>query len=221
MPLNHSEYGKLPLPPKEAIMGNLSDIHSNPDFIKEGIKEGIKEAIKANTGLTNTKDIDAVYTAFKDIKAEAMDGVLDLVKTEAKRTGRLAKFVLGELDQNKLDAIAKGTHPDGLLEKPVAKMTKAEKLQQTAHIAANYPEVYTKALAEKQDVCKMVEIFSSRQELSLKDKLVAMNTAITNPKTDIPQTKPVYGPQVNTATTSHVQKVSDQRQQYQSTQVSR
>ena len=138
-----SNYGQLPKPTAASPHLNLSD----PAFQKEMLKTAVMTIV----GLTKPKDVEKVANALGNVQPESRDAVLGLVKTESQRTG-IGKLLRGAINTDKLAIIAKGAQTDGLLEKPVAEMTKDERLQQTAHIAANYPEVYKQAKDWKQDV---------------------------------------------------------------------
>jgi hypothetical protein len=168
-----SNYGQLPKPTAASPHLNLSD----PAFQKEMLETAVMTIV----GLTKPKDVEKVANALGSVQPESRDAVLDLVKTESQRTG-IGKLLRGAINTDKLAIIAKGAQTDGLLEKPVAKMSKEERLQQTAHIAANYPEVYKQAKDGKQDVCKFAEEYASRPEYSLKQKLQIMESTLKEPR---------------------------------------
>ncbi|MEG7677118.1 hypothetical protein U2060_15365, partial [Listeria monocytogenes] len=71
-----------------------------------------------------------------------------------------------------------------------AEMTKEERLQQTANIAANYPEVYKQAKDGKQDVCDYVQRFNYTG-YTVKQTLDTLTTTLKENNTP---SRPMTGP---------------------------
>jgi FMN phosphatase YigB (HAD superfamily) len=126
--------------------------------------------------LNKPKDFDKVFTPVVNAvatsgKLESANTTIDLINSDAKRTGVTAA-VRGDLDYKKVDAITRGAQPNGEVNKPIDSMSKNERLQQSAHIAATYPNVHKlaeEALKEQsktsgkegkatnRDICKFAE----------------------------------------------------------------